>query len=172
MDLSPKLNKDIDDAAVMVASIFWDRFTIEGQGACIPIAFAVNEFMALRKRPSRVAETTLVAQDSMNMRWLEIEPSDDGLLLGHCVTLLPAHGLLLDGSLWTQKSKVLANFDLPRIFIVPWRRGLGATGKMGRLTIQYQPDLKRNEWKRRNWPWEEIRDVVKQIDHDLKELDA
>ncbi len=171
MDLSPKLNKDLDDAAVMVASIYWDRFTKEGEGACIPIAFALNEFLILRKRPSRVAETTLVAHDSLNARWMEIEPSPAGLL-GHCVTLLPAQGILLDGSLWTQKSKVLANFDLPRLFIMPWSRGLGATGRMGRLTVQYQPDLKRNGWKARDWPWEEIRDVVKQIDHDLKELDA
>ncbi len=172
MDLSPKLKKDLDDAAVMVASVYWDRFTKEGQGACIPIAFALNEFMALRKRPSRVAESTLVANDSLNARWLEITPSDDGLLLGHCVTLLPASGLLLDGSLWTQKSKVLDNFDLPRLFIMPWSRELGATGRMGRLTLRYEPDLAAKEWKRRDWPWTAIRAAVVNIDHDLKEFDA
>ncbi len=171
MDISPKLKKDLDDAAVMVASVFWDTLTLEGEGACIPISFALNEFLTLRKRPSRVTETTMVANDSLNMRWLEIEPSPTGML-GHCVTLLPTQGILLDGSLWTQKSKVLANFDIPRLFIVPWKLGLGATGVMGRLTIQYQPDLKAKEWKNREWPWAEIRDVVREIDHDLKELDA
>ena len=152
MEISPKLNKDLDDAAVMVASVNWDIWTKEGEGACIPISFALNEFLTLRKRPSRVAETTMVANDSLNQRWLEIEPSPTGML-GHCITLLPAQGILLDGSLWTQRSKVLANFDIPKLFIVPWNRTRGATGTMGRLTIQYQPDLKAKEWKRRNWPW-------------------
>jgi hypothetical protein len=170
MELSAKLNKDLDDAAVMVASVNWTNMTIDGQGACIPISFALNEFMVLRGRPSRVAETTLVGRDSMNMRWFQIEPSENGLL-GHCVTLLPAAGLLLDGSLWTQPSKVLANFDIPRLFIMPWNRELGSSGKMDRLTLRYKPDLKAKEWKNRNWPWAEIRDVVQQIDHDLKELE-
>jgi len=164
---SPKLKKDLDDAAVMVASVQWDYFTKKGQGACIPIAFALSEFLTLRNRPTRVSETTLEAHDSINARWLQIEP--EGLFMGHTVTLLPTHNLLLDGSLWTQKSKVLDNFDLPRLFIVPWYRDLGATGRMGRLSLRYQPNLKAKEWRRRNWPWEEITEAMINIDRDLRE---
>ncbi len=168
MDLSPKLKKDLDDAAVMIESINWSSFSPEG--SCIPIAYALNEFLGLRRRPSRVAETTLEGRDSLNMRWFQIEPS--GPLLGHAVVLMPVARLLLDGSLWTQKSKVLDNFDLPRLFIMPWSRELGATGRMGRLTLRYEPDLTAKEWKRRDWPWAGIRAAVVSIDHDLKELDA
>ncbi len=168
MNLSPKLKKDLDDAAVMVESIKWSSFSPEG--SCIPIAYALNEFLTLRKRPSRVTETTLEGRDSVNRRWFQIEPS--GAFLGHTVVIMPASHLLLDGSLWTQKSKVLDNFELPRLFIMPWNRELGATGRMGRLTLRYKPNLTANEWRRRSWPWTEIRNAVIAINQDLKEFDA
>ncbi len=163
-DLSPKLTKDLEDASLMVGAVNWED--ISPMGACIPIAFALSEFLALRGRPSRVVETTLEGRDPWNARWFEINPADTWM--GHVVTLMPTHGLLLDGSWQTQESKVLANFDLPDLIIVPWNRQLGASGKFGRLTVRYKPDLRANGWRQRDWPWVEIRDAVVKIEDTLR----
>jgi hypothetical protein len=165
-DLSPKLTKDLEDASLMVGAIKWEELC--PMGACIPIAYALSEFLTLRGRPSRVAETTLEGRDFLNARWFEIKPADTWM--GHVVTLMPTHGLLLDGSWKTQESKVLANFDLPDLIIVPWNRQLGGSGKFGRLTVRYKPDLRANGWRRRDWPWAEIRDVVAKVDGELRKV--
>lgn len=168
MDISPKLANDLQDALMMIMAIKWDQFSPEG--SCIPISYALNEFLSLRKRPSRIAETTMEAHDPLNARWLKIEPSD--WFLGHVIVLMPIHKLLLDGSLWTQTSRVFANFEMPRLLITPWNRQLGmATGRVDRLRIRYEPDLSAHGWKTRDWPFAEIRKAVISIDKDLRRED-
>ena len=168
MAISPKLEKDLQDAVTMIMAIKWDRFSPEG--SCIPISYALNEFLNLRKRPSRVAETTMEAHDPLNARWLQIEPTN--WFLGHVIVLMPTHGLLLDGSLWTQTSKVFANFEMPRLLICQWNRKMGmATGHVDRLVIRYKPDLSAHGWKTRKWPFTEIREAVTAIDKGLQKED-
>ncbi|KKN08570.1 hypothetical protein LCGC14_1055470 [marine sediment metagenome] len=168
MVISPKLRKDLEDALMMIMAIKWDGFS--KAGSCIPISYALNEFMNLRSRPSRVAETTMEAHDPLNARWLQIEPTD--WFLGHVVVVMPIHGLLLDGSLWTQTSKVLDNFDMPKLLIAHWNQKLGhATGHIDRLTIRYEPDLSAHGWKTRSWPFTEIREAVISINKDMQRKD-
>lgn len=159
MKLSETLENDLIDAGLMVKSIKWHNMTDGNRGACIPISFAIQEFLALRGRPSRVAESKLTARDPFNVQYMEIQPYENGFL-GHAVTLMPAVGLLIDGSLWMQPSKVLSNFKLPPIILADWRKGIPSYRKIGRLALKWEPDLTADEWKRRSWPWDEIRRVV------------
>lgn len=164
--LSPKLERDLTDAAIMVASVNWTDISFGG--ACIPISYGLSEFMNLRGRPARPAESLMKAQDAINLRYAEIDPASDGFL-GHMVCLLPSNGLLLDGSLWTQESKVLANFDLPKLIIAKWTRDdIPAVRKMGRLSLTWQPDLKAKRWKDRIWPWQEIKEAMAKAEKELR----
>ena len=163
--LSPKLEKDLTDAAIMIASVNWMDFS--GGGACIPISYGLSEFLNLRGRPARPAETAMRGQDSFNARYFEIEPGKDGWL-GHMVTLLPSSGLLLDGSLWSQESKVLANFEVPKLILAKWRRGYPSVRRLGRLSLTWEPNLKAKAWKRRKWPWEQIRLAMEEAERELR----
>lgn len=166
-DLHPKLVKDLRDTSWMIESIKWDSLTEDGKGSCIPISFAVSEFLALRRRACRVAESTLRAEDSINTRWMETTPSENGFL-GHAVVLVPSQKLLLDGSLWTQQSKVLANLPIARLVVAQWRPNLPTTLTQGRLKLRWEPDLQANEWKNRKWPWKQITDAVVTLEREMR----
>lgn len=166
LDMHPKLVRDLEDAALLCEGGNWDILTQTGEGACIPISYALTEFLKLRGRPARVAETALTARDPRNVQWMEIQPSPAGFL-GHAVVIMPTVNLLLDGSLWTQPSKVLANFTIPHLVVLSWKRGRTSYGKIDRLTLKYEPDLKANVWRQRSWPWGEIRKAVTQFNHDI-----
>lgn len=162
--LSPKLERDLTDAAVMITSVNWEYLSPEG--ACIPISFGLSVFLELRGRNARPAETKMRARDSFNARYMEISPGKDGFL-GHMVTLMPGNDLLLDGSLWTQKSQVLANVEVPKLIIAKWSDGT-ARRQHGRLGLTWEPDTRAKAWKKRNWPWKEIRDAMKTAEKELR----
>jgi hypothetical protein len=164
LDINPKLVRDLEDAAMLSEAGNWEVLT-HGEGACIPIAYAITELLRLRGRSARVAETALTARDPLNLRWMEISSSAG--FLGHAVVLMPTVNLLLDGSLWTQPSKVLANFTIPHLVVLPWKRRGPSYGSIDRLTLKYTPDLKSNVWRQRSWPWDEIRRAVTQFNHDI-----
>jgi hypothetical protein len=163
--LSPKLERDLTDAAIMIVSVNWDDLAPEG--ACIPISYGLSHFLALRGRPTRPAESRMRARDSFNARYMEIDPGKDGFL-GHMVTLMPGSDLLLDGSLWTQRSEVLANVDVPKLVVAKWVKGGTAHRQHGRLSLTWEPDLKADAWKRRKWPWKEIKNAMVTAEKELR----
>lgn len=167
--LSESMVTDLSDALAIIMSISWGDMTDpEYPGACIPISYSLNLFFTLRGRPSRVSETAMQARDPLNVQRLEIAPGRDGFM-GHVVVLLPTHHLLLDGSLWTQRSKVLANFDIPKLVIAKWTKGMPAYRTIGRLMVQWEPNLAATQWSKGRWPWKTLADAVNDLERMMRE---
>lgn len=167
--MNKKLTKDLEDAAWFIEAANWHALRPDGHGLCIPISYALSEFLSLRGRPNRMAEARVSGSDPRTPLRLEIAPDpEEPDFLGHVVVLVPPHGMLLDGSLWSQPSKLLANTQVPTLLVTNWKKGLPAMAQLGPVKLKYYIDLKAKFWQGRNWPWEEIKNLVKRAERELR----
>lgn len=149
-------------AAIMVENGPWSSLTLDGTGACVPIAFCVAHLMGLRGIAARPIQAGLRIYDPLNLRWAEIHPeSNEPAWPGHMVVLLPTFARVVDASLAYQPSRVLRNLDPPVLQAFRWDgKSVRVSAQMGRGRLEYDLDKKGREWKSFNWPWRELRQAV------------
>lgn len=166
--MNKKLVKDLEDATWFIDAANWKALKPDGQGLCIPISYALSEFLSLRGRATRIAEASVIGTDSRTPLRLEITPDEESGFLGHVVVLLPPQKILLDGSLWSQPSKLLANAQVPTLLVTNWQKALPAVAQLGPVKLTYRIDLKAKFWQGRNWPWQEIKDLAKRVERETR----
>lgn len=154
----------LESLVVHVSDIdWWETFgTPRTEGACIPVAVFTAEFLTVRGFPSRPMEAELMADDPRDAGYMEVvSPNDEWT--GHLVSWTPSRLTFVDASLQTQDSRILRNIEAPTILEGKWNHREGSNqwaNKVGKGAIGYRFHPDREDWKKRSWPWEWIREVA------------
>lgn len=172
---SDRLREVVEAATIEVHHIDWASSFGIPYGACIPMAVFVAEYLSHRGISARPVEAGARFIDPVSVKYAEIdtlggEPGLDasnikGLpFLGHLVTYAPTFQAVFDMSLPTQTFATLGQLGKPHCLVgsVDHRRGeVGFKTELGRGHALYRIYPKRDGWKKRSWPFGQIRELAK-----------
>lgn len=171
---SDRLRELVEDATVEVHHIDWTSSFGIPYGACIPMAVFVAEYLSHRGIEARPVEAGARFVDPVSVKYAEIEafggePGLDAsntkglIFLGHLVAYVPTFQAVFDMSLPTQDFTTLGDLGKPHCLVgtVDHRKGeVGFQTALGRGYALYRIYPKRDGWKKRAWPFDQIRDLA------------
>lgn len=171
----PRLDAAIRDAQVYNMAIDWKTSmqTEQEKGDCIPVAVYTSAFLQARGIAARPIEAAARFVDPVMNRSAEMVNADDrpgfgaenkpGLpFVGHVITAIPTFHAVADFSLPTQTFQTLKD-ELPDILLAFIKPGQVAfQHNLGRGYCIYEMFPRRDGWKKRHWPYEEIRAAAKE----------
>jgi hypothetical protein len=136
-------------------------------GACIPTAYVLAKYLTRRGIPAKPIEAQLTVKDTQGDRWMQTDPAPSGFQ-GHLVTYLPTKRIMIDASLRTQGSKVLAlvtEGDIPHLYAGSYdhTKHRYVAGTIGRGLATYELFPEATVWLERNWPWEGLRQIARRL---------
>ena len=171
----PRLDQAIRDAQTWNLRIDWAEAAgiDDDKGWCIPIAVYTTAFLQARGIAARPFEAAARFVDPVFNRSAEIVDADDKAgweavnapgepFIGHLVTGIPTFQAVADFSLPSQRFETLRD-ELPDVlmaFLEPHQVGFRAP--LGRGYALYQVFPRRDGWRKRRWPYDEIRRLAKE----------
>lgn len=170
----PKLKNHVLAAAVVVWAVDWNATFGIPHGACIPISVFTSAYLNKAGVDARVVEAGARITDPLSRRYAVMDTNTDedplnasdekGLeFLGHAVVQVPTHRIVLDLSLPTQNSKVIEGLGMVDVLVGVvdhTKNHVGFRTQFGRGEAIYRIYPKRDGWKNRNWPYQEIREAA------------
>ncbi len=170
---SDRLREVVEAATIEVHHIDWTSSFKIPYGACIPMAVFVAEYLSHRGISARPVEAGARFVDPVSVKYAEIETfGEPGLdasnikgltFLGHLVAYAPTFQAVFDMSLPTQTFTTLGELGKPHCLVgtVDHRQGeVGFKTELGRGFALYRIYPKRDGWKKRAWPFDQIRDLA------------